>query len=260
MPRKFLHESLSHVPRATRLFSGVFLICHRSAGLSGRLAASIHRSTMDPPPASAELTPISQLPPPEKIIGEGWTILYSLGSYAPAHRNHMELLVLARQFCEQRGLRVAAIVIAPTADHTLRDKLGYLPLPLEARYQCLRLLIADTPGFAGIPVLIDRFLAEGKAKGAGAASAHFEAEVKERYHGHVYVRPVFGLDALTKIRSRHAIENGIIVLNRSSSEVGDNPDEFIARHPHASIIRYIASPTWKVWGDLVVVLLLSCSQ
>eukprot|EP01085_Mycamoeba_gemmipara_P000170 Mycagemm_TRINITY_DN9896_c0_g1::TRINITY_DN9896_c0_g1_i1::g.170::m.170 type:complete len:575 gc:universal TRINITY_DN9896_c0_g1_i1:1726-2(-) len=196
-------------------------------------------------PGRAELTPISQLPLPEKIIGEGWTILYSLGSYAPAHRNHMELLVLARQLCEQRGLRVAAILLAPTADNTLREKLGYLPLTLEARYLCLRLLIANTPGLAGIPVLIDRFLAEGKAKGAGAAAAHLEAEVKERYRGRVYVRGVFGLDALTKIRSRHAIENGIIVLNRKSSEVGNDPDEFVARHPHALIIKYIASPNWK---------------
>lgn len=209
-------------------------------------------------PRGTELTPISELPLPEKLIGEGWTILYTLGSYAPAHRNHMELLVLARALCEQRGLRVAAIMVAPTADHSLREKLGYLPLPLEARYLCLRLLIANTPGLAGIPVLIDRYLAEGRTKGAGAASAHLEAEVKERYHGRVYVRAVFGLDALTKIRSRHAIENGIIVLNRKSSEVGDNPDEFVARHPHAQIIRYIASPNWKVCFALAIQVPLIC--
>lgn len=194
-------------------------------------------------PVGSELTPVGQLP--DRVVGDGWTLLYCLGSYAPAHRNHMELLVLARQFCEQRGLRVLGIMVAPTADSSLREKLGFLPLPLEARYHCLRLLFASTPGLAGIPVLVDRYLAEGRVKGAGAAAQHIEELIKEKYGGQVFVRPVFGLDALTRIRSRHAVANAIVVLNRSSSEVGPDPDAFVARHPHGAAIKYIASPNWR---------------
>jgi len=69
------------------------------------------------------------------------------GSFNPIHEGHAQAIRNAVSFLKTKGYSVSRVVIAPTPDKLLKDKLGDRAYPLEDRAAMARLQLANDAGF-----------------------------------------------------------------------------------------------------------------
>lgn len=82
-----------------------------------------------------------QPPPKDKPV----TLVFG-GSFAPFHSGHLTAALQdARKHLEDQGYKVGKVLIAPSADRLLKDKLGADMMPLRDRTELIKRAIKDVP-------------------------------------------------------------------------------------------------------------------
>jgi hypothetical protein len=74
-------------------------------------------------------------------------VLVSTGSYNPVHFLHVEKMILAKQFVEEKGWQFLCALLCPSSDDYIQGKLGngYIPpLPLSSLSPYLLVLLVHS--------------------------------------------------------------------------------------------------------------------